>query len=334
MLSIVAVLIAMPYVVGLLNGGQFNGRCIIASDRNKSESIKIKELVDTSPELSASHLYPVEPCGAGGPPAHLTHTGGLPVSYEGHALAAPAYSIPVSMASAGGNPGAYSTADHYEGPYSSSQSAGSYGHYGYWGASLPYHGGAAWPNDNGFDAATSDAADGGEYIRTERRKILIQDLPFRARPDQVSTWVRKTMGALASKIKAIEVPQGSLGSEICGYAYVTFRSSSSAKEAVRLLDQGTFKGRQVSVRVASDGVTMIDRPHEATGIDVDRDGNAKKTRRSKHREAAPTSSSSGKKSPPGKDSGSSKSDKSEKTEKDNRPTVPLVVDGRTKRARS
>jgi RNA recognition motif-containing protein len=142
------------------------------------------------------------------------------------------------------------------------------------------------------------------------------------------------MGAHASKIKAIEVPLGSSGSDTRGYAYVTFRSSSSAKEAVRLLDQGTFKGRQVSVRLASDGVTLIDRPEEATGINMDREDNAKKTRRPKHRETIPTSSTSGKKSFPDKGSGSSKGDKSEKAEKDNRPTVPLVVDGRTKRART
>lgn len=35
--------------IELLNGGSFNGRSIIASDKNRHEPIKIKELVDASP---------------------------------------------------------------------------------------------------------------------------------------------------------------------------------------------------------------------------------------------------------------------------------------------
>lgn len=38
---------------GLLNGGSFNGRSIIASDRNRCESIKIKELA--TPTAGASN---------------------------------------------------------------------------------------------------------------------------------------------------------------------------------------------------------------------------------------------------------------------------------------
>jgi hypothetical protein len=254
--SIMALLMAVPRAVGLLNGGGFNDRCIIASDRNKSESIKIKERVDTSP--------------------------------------------------AGGHLGAYSTAYYYEGPLNSSRSAVFSGHY--WGSFLPYHGSAEWPKNNGFlNTAASETANGGDCIRTEQHELLIQGLPFRARPYQVIAWVREMTGDHASNITTINVPQMRSGSELCGHAHLTSGSSWSANEAVRLLVQSTFKGQQVSVQMASGGVTLFDRPQETTGRDMNKDKKAKK---------------------------SNKRGKGKiKTAKDESGGNPLVVDGRTQWAR-
>lgn len=350
-----------------MNGGQFNGRCIIASDRNKHEAIKIKELVDTSPELTESvpspitpiqYNVPVSPTQFSAPsrgqvrylaphklmgllrtdkgPFQEFYLGGYaqayPFSYEGHDVAISAYSIPSSMTFAGADPTAYNTSDYYGEAYRSPQVAGTHDHY--WEASLPYHGSTAWSN---HDLGTvSQPADHGNYVQTERRKVLIRGIPSQARPEQVVAWVRKKLGPFAGKINAIEVPPSNSDSEIRGHAYVTLRSSSSAKEVVGILNQATFKGRQVSARLAVDGFTLIDdgAPGPQEARDSDRDKGLKKTRHSKHRETEATSSGSRHKSTSHKDAKSGKSDKRDKDEKDKSDPGPLVVDGSGRQKRS
>ena len=353
--------------VELLNGGQFNGRTVIASDRNKDESIKIKELVDTSPNLakglrsSIQYEYcpPVSTAQFTAPSSgpvrnlvpqsmigsHRADDGYLQQlhecmdSYSSVPIAG--YSPPAPTAFAGPNGAACNTvADYYNygGAYRSSQVSGTPDNY--WSASLPYLDHTAWSNSD-FANTAPQPADPSSHVVTERRKILVRDLPFRATPEQVIAWVRKKMGPFAGKISTIEVPRGRSGPEIRGHAYVAFRSSSSAKEAVRIMDQSTFKGRQVSARMTTEGVALMDDgdPRPKKLVDADKDKGPKKSRRSKDKvEGAIRSSSSrsGQRSSSDKDAKSGKvgkmekTEKSEKDDKDRKYSGPLVVDGTTK----
>lgn len=264
--------------------------------------------------------------------------------HEDPTVAITGYSPPAPKAYAGPNVAAYGTSAHYYnygGAYRNSQVSGASDDY--WSVSLPYHDRTAWSNHD-FSNTASQPTDPGSFVTTERRKILIRELPFRANQDQVIAWIRKKMGPSASKIRTIEVPLSSSRSEIRGYAYVSFRSSSSAKEAVRMLDQSIFKGRQICARMTTEGITLIDDgdPGPKKLVDANLDKWRKKTRRSKDKKTEPTPSSSrtSRRSPSDKDARSGKTskiekiDKRETDEKEKSYSGPLVVDGTTKQKSS
>ncbi|KAF4958143.1 hypothetical protein FSARC_11092 [Fusarium sarcochroum] len=281
---------------GLINGGVFNGRSIIASDKNRKESIKIKEL--TSKPQSASSQTPrynptppsqyVLPAPVAASPQYTAASGqyymanypqasgprfasqtippqGYAQSHQSSitaATTAPATYAPV------GSRGyyTYDEANTRVSPVKADVVAYS-PQYQYEGTqfALPYraHGEhSGYYPDCGF--SENEPSYRSEYVVTEPRKLHVSPFPQQARSDEVKSWIRRKVDK--GKIQSMEIPKNSNSRYLRGYVLVIFDSASAANTAMEQLNKSRFQGRRVIARHTVEGVAA-DEPsdsHEAS----------------------------------------------------------------------
>ncbi|KAF7556070.1 hypothetical protein G7046_g6404 [Stylonectria norvegica] len=277
----------------LLNGGVFRGRCIIASDRNRNETIKIKEFAETSAAGSHSqapryrHTPPnqyVSPTslmmspqystassnqlqyrtGVYAHPSAATYSNSIPApSYNDHSVFAAAETGDYSNYDAGN---LASLADHRMNP-----SAAPYApHYEYNGSQfvLPHRGQAehlGYPDTymvpsaeagNQGDQYLGEDADGftEEYLPTEQRKVHVSPFSQQAHADEVSDWIYRKVGSQARHVNSIEVPKGNNRRYLRGHAFVIFDSAKAAGKAMDALNKAKFQDRRINARLTVEGV--------------------------------------------------------------------------------
>ncbi|KAF4974639.1 hypothetical protein FZEAL_8474 [Fusarium zealandicum] len=271
----------------LLNGGVFNGRSIIASDKNRKQSIKIKELVDTSQAVHSQtpRYYPTPPSQYGSPTTPSTspqysaapgqyYMAAYPqasgLNYLGLAIPSQGYNQQLSMTTIVSVPEKYATADpreHYgynDGSTPMEHSAVMYSpYYQHKGVqySPAYRGQTEPPAYYDNRAAPAPGASyQDEYIVTEPRKLHVSPFPQQARADEVKSWVRRKVDK--TTIKSIEIPKNSNSKYLRGHVFVIFETSSAATTAMDQLNKARFQGRRVVARPTVEGVTA-DEPSDS-----------------------------------------------------------------------
>ena len=272
---------------GILNGGHFNGRSIIASDKNASESIKIKELVDASPDLteitqpttsrygpSTSTSSPASCnqvsswktlvnirhglCGANGcelqqqEEAHYSRAQGR--SYADRPVMVSEYRIPASVTSDG---------EIFDDIYH----AGDYSAYDQTLAYEPYSGHMPWdheaqyaenPESQEYFAEDPMQSSASAYLPTERRQIVVTGFPRKARADDVTAWIRKRMGHDARLITRIDGP-----AEHSRTAYVTLKSSAFLRTGVDAFSHH-YQGQKIKAKLAKEGIPSADTEYKTS----------------------------------------------------------------------
>ncbi|GKU17534.1 unnamed protein product [Fusarium langsethiae] len=275
---------------GLLNGGVFNGRSIIASDRNRNHSIKIRELaipqqgtqiqtqryqpappthhVLTAPMATAAP-YPM-------PPEQYYMTGYSPINgprFTSHSIPQGyAHQPPMIVTTAAPvRPATYQVAGL--GSYcaydmgTSSSTATYIPQYRPEGMQFaqPY----SCPDEHsefypecGFSIGEPPYK--FDYIATEPRKLHVSPFPQQAHADEVKAWIRRKVDK--TKIYSMEIPKNSNSRYLRGYVLVGFDSASATNTAIEQLNKARFQGRRVIARPTRDGA-VIEQPgfsHETT----------------------------------------------------------------------
>lgn len=294
--------------VGLVDGGVFRGRSIIASDRNRKEAITIREPV-YAPQAS----------------------------YGGNQ--APSPWPPATHGTAG--QAEYYTFGNYAGEGTSvSQSVRRGGGIQY---SLPYRGYAETPSEAGQSVETWHGEDGG-YVTTEPRKVVISGFPTHSKLADVKAWIRRSVGSL--RISSIDVPLTGSGKYLRGHAFIIFETAEGAANAVDMFDAAglRFQRASIAARLTVEGVTEGERlvesyqpkpsqsrQSEEASSSTETHGQARlsgesSSRRSKHSTQAKSKDKkgSGKKSDK---KGSSKKRSTSSRKPDDDPGPPLIVDG-------
>ncbi|RGP81605.1 hypothetical protein FLONG3_337 [Fusarium longipes] len=272
---------------GLLNGGIFNGRSIIASDRNRNHSIKIRELAmpqqgtqiqvpryPPAPVPPTRHVLPV-PMTMAQPysmtPEQYYMTGYSSTNgprFTGHSIPPPGYTHQQSVTvttTASLRPAAYAVIgpgsyyaydlDTYAPQY---QAEGTQ-------FTLPYH----CPDEHSdfypeSSFPSEESTHKTEYVVTEPRKLHVSPFPQQARADEVKSWIRRKVDK--SKIISMEIPKNSNSRYLRGYVLVVFDSVSAANTAIEQLNKARFQGRRVVARPTREGA-VVEQPgfsHETT----------------------------------------------------------------------
>ncbi|KAK7432730.1 hypothetical protein QQZ08_000590 [Neonectria magnoliae] len=265
---------------GLLNGGVFKGRSIIASDKNRTEPIKIKEPVESSqadytqtPRCQATP--PAEygsPASADWSPQYSAASGGqyslggypqedawgsagqpVAVHSYGHQIQTQTQTQTYAVA----DPGEYyeySYGDLTAGPALTNPSAGGYPrHHQSEEAqfALPYrHRPEASSYYEGYGASPLTQP---EYVVTEYRKLHVSPFPQQAGLGEVTSWLRRKVGSC--DIATLDIPQNKDSRYLRGHALIVFESAVGAIRAKDLLNKARFQGRRVTPRLTVEGVS-------------------------------------------------------------------------------
>lgn len=245
-------------------------------------------------------------------------------SYAGRPVAIPGYGLRASMLAAPHSEN-YDATDCYNNAYSSVQVSGDAVHCWSHEGSVAYHAHTDWPSSY----ARSIPQSSSDYLATEPRKILVTHISHQARAKEVTAWIQKKIGSYANKIGSIDVPCCHSSSELRGHAYIVFQTSSSAKHAVKLLHEGTFKGRKVSAKIAIEGVPEVASGSYEDSLYTEKEWG--KSHRSKHKESISSNSTSASHFS-SKSSCSKHSEKSgKKDKKEKRDSGPVIVDGSSRK---
>ncbi|KAF9773921.1 hypothetical protein IL306_008177 [Fusarium sp. DS 682] len=275
----------------VFNGGVFKGRSIIASDKNRNHSIKIKELatpphgalpqtpqhqptppgpyvlptpMTISPQYSAA---PGQYYIANYPPGNSSRFTNQVVSTPNYAhqlSATVATTTPANYASA--IPGGYYAYNDTTtrllpvNPGAVSFSP-QYQHEGSQLA-LPYRGISEHP---GYYPSCSfpsgEPSYRSEYVVPEPRKLYVSPFPQQAQADEVKSWVQRKVDK--DKIESIEIPKNNNSKYLMGYILVVFESVSAANIATEQFNKARFQGRRVIARPTREGAVM-EEPREPT----------------------------------------------------------------------
>ncbi|CAG9937852.1 unnamed protein product [Clonostachys rosea f. rosea IK726] len=91
------------------------------------------------------------------------------------------------------------------------------------------------------------------------RKILVKGFGSHADESEIRFWIFDTCGPLAMNIRRLDVPARQSGprnssskKQICGFAFVVYRSASVAAKAVDILHNREYKGTAVTARLIND----------------------------------------------------------------------------------
>ncbi|KAJ4141039.1 hypothetical protein NW768_000246 [Fusarium equiseti] len=290
--------VGVDMTAGLLNGGIFNGRLIVASDKNRSHSIKIRELVvpqqrtqksqqgpqiPQTPRYQPAHIpparhmlptpmttlppYSIAPEQVGQPlqtfmsisdPRFVSH----PLSTQGYTQQPPtivATSAPLGPVTyAAVGPGTYYTYDYETG-------------------SPPNPIAYALPNQPegaqfalpylGLDEH-SDLYPECKYSTREppyrSEHVLTEPRKLHVSPFPQQARVEDVKSWIRrrvdkTKIDSMEIPKNSNSKYLRGYVLVVFDSVSAANTAIEQLNKARFQGRRVIARPTREGA-IVDQP--------------------------------------------------------------------------
>ncbi|RYP90459.1 hypothetical protein DL770_003432 [Monosporascus sp. CRB-9-2] len=253
--------------MGLLNGGLFNGRYLLADGRNATQATVIKDLnrsLNAPPQTSTQHSpsSPAVMSPMGTEFAHWTSsTSPCALSqtrdYQPHA--APydygGMSGWWSPEAAAGN---YADHQHLD-PVTMEQCT----------YDTTYHHNAqqyqvgqdpnncyAWHNEMADPNYKSSRPYGSTgVVHTTKRKIIIKQLPTWVVIDQVQDLIRRKTGLNADKVQQIELPLADSSGVNRGYALVTLQNEEAASRVIRKLQGYEYDGRVLSVRHTKEGVS-------------------------------------------------------------------------------
>ncbi|KPM40667.1 hypothetical protein AK830_g5915 [Neonectria ditissima] len=267
----------------LLNGGVFKGRSIIASDKNRTEPIKIKEPAGSSktansqtPRSQATPppAQPGSPASADSSPQYSAASGDQyslsgytqedALAFADQPAAAYSHGYPASNLTATVMPQTYAAADPgecycYDGP------SGRFGlmdpiapcyapHHQSEEAqfALPYRG---RPEASYYDESyAASSFPQPEYAYAEPRKLHVSPFPQQADLKQVSSWIYRKVGFC--RMVTLDIPQNSDSKYLRGYAYILFEDATGAAQARDSLKRARFQGRRVTPRLMVDGEEM------------------------------------------------------------------------------
>jgi RNA recognition motif-containing protein len=184
----------------------FKGRSIVTSDRNRTETIWIKEPINTS-SMAENLTFP-----------HMA-----PAAVQAMSTYHAAAMYPMAFSTLG----------------------------------LPDAMTVAAPGVRLGNLTTNDMPQGPPrgFVVTEHRKVLVTQLGNGAQVEKIKSWIHKTAGTYADTISSIVVPCQRSSTKARGHAYIIFETVSAAAHAIKLLDASRFKGRQVSARLTTEGLS-------------------------------------------------------------------------------
>ncbi|KAM0346808.1 hypothetical protein ACHAPU_005148 [Fusarium lateritium] len=267
---------------GLLNGGVFHGRSIIASDKNRFQSIKIRELAmppqgiqPQTPQYLPTPSQYAQPMPAAISPHYSTSPGqyysvdypqasgprfsAQPIPSQGYTLLLPiavATTVPVTHGAIGPRRH-YTPDDNATQEFAVKANAVAYpAHYQHQETqfALPYRGFDEHPSYYADCSLTVDESYRSEYVLTEPRKLHVSPFPQQARADEVKSWIRRKVDK--AKIVSMEIPKNSNSRYLRGYVLVIFDSVPAANIAIDQLNKARFQGRRVIARPTSEGAVV------------------------------------------------------------------------------
>ncbi|KAF5968220.1 hypothetical protein FCOIX_11542 [Fusarium coicis] len=269
--------------MALLNGGVFKGRSIIASDRNRKHSIKIKELATPpqavisqtlqyqatlpSPPLPTQMVMSPQYSAAPGqyyipsyPPVNSSR-------FTTQSFSSPSYSqqLPVTVTTstpatyAAASPGSYYTYnDTSTRLFAPKPGAVSYSpQYQHEGCqlALPYRGISEHPGYYpNCSFPSGEPSYRSEYVVPETRKLCVSPFPQQAEADEVKSWVQRKVDN--DKIESIEIPKNSDSNYLRGYILLVFENVAAANIATKQFNKARFQGRRMIARPTREDVEV------------------------------------------------------------------------------
>ncbi|RBA09256.1 hypothetical protein FPRO05_06393 [Fusarium proliferatum] len=260
----------------LLNGGVFKGRSIIASDRNRKHSIKIKELaappqavILQTLQYQATPPSPyVLPTQMAMPPQYFAAPRQYyiasypPVNssrFTTQSFSNPSYSqqLPITVATntpatyAAASPGSYytynDTGTQLSAPKPGAVSYSPQYQHGVSQLALPYRGISEHPGYYpNCSFSSGEPSYRSEYVVPETRKLCVSPFPQQAEADEVKSWVQRKVDN--DKIESIEIPKNSDSNYLRGYIMVFFENVAAANIAMEQLNKARFQGRRMIAR--------------------------------------------------------------------------------------
>ncbi|KAI1393699.1 uncharacterized protein F4822DRAFT_439650 [Hypoxylon trugodes] len=272
----------------LLNGGVFNGRALCADGKNATESIMIRETVDSpvngssvsrtlqsprfqsppSTQYSASTPPLMSPLATG---YGEWTTPGTPSTYGATSTEYPPYTMSVPTPYDYNETTGYYAYDASNSGYidqSAMVSSPTMVQYPF-EASYPQQYQMSEYQSNDYSTYSSmptsasmpsDSSTG--MVPTRQRKIIVKQLQPWATFNQVQDLIRKKAGSDADKVQHIDLPLTDGQESNRGYALVTFQSEEVANKLIRRLNGHKYDGRELKVDYTKEGVSEneISRP--------------------------------------------------------------------------
>ncbi|KAI1267368.1 hypothetical protein F5Y18DRAFT_336302 [Xylariaceae sp. FL1019] len=277
----------------LLNGGIFQGRALIADGRNTDQWVAVKKRLDSqgasprlsrvselvnqpmqytsstlSPIASSSNSWAVASPGpssmlspamdsspyypACSPPYDYRSTTALYSTTDGSTAASmAATSSGVTYSSTSVNTDYYDAkyqASAYGSPYNRQQT-------GYYGSSY------------GDGAPLEGSLKGGDasQVCTQKRKIIVKQLPSRATEKQVSNMIHHEAGRAAKQVEHVKVPWKEDAERNRGFALITFATESLANKMIDKLSGYQYDGHVLKAMHTKEGVSENERSHPSRG---------------------------------------------------------------------
>ncbi|RYP01888.1 hypothetical protein DL764_006035 [Monosporascus ibericus] len=276
--------------MGLLNGGLFNDRYLVADGRNATQATVIKDLncsLNALPQTSTQHspsspavMSPMgtesAPWTSSASPCALSQTRdyqphAAPYDYGGMSgwwppeAAAGNYADQQHLDAVMTEPRTYETSYHHNAQqYQVGQDPSN---------CYAWHHEMADPNYR-----SSRPYEPTGIVHTTKRKIIIKQLPTWVLMNQVEDLIRQKTGLNADKVQQIDLPLADGSGLNRGYALVTLQNEEDASRVIRKLQGYEYDGRVLSVKHTKEGVSE----NESSGSRANkprRDGRDKKERK-------------------------------------------------------
>ncbi|RSL65408.1 hypothetical protein CEP54_004195 [Fusarium duplospermum] len=273
---------------GVLNGQDFQGRSIIADDKNRTQKITVKMMKaaksdQPDPEQlprpviaysqppgrrppvqgqqaaaassATSTQYPSAPgqyYAAGYNQAGVPSYSGQPMPAQGYPSQQPAMTDPREYYNYSGANAGPSSGVGYSPSYQYDDTQFSLPYRGQQGAPAYYPGAAAAAGGSVPGQEPAYQAE-TEYVATEARKLHVSPFPQGARPEEVKRWIRHKIYEKQT-VQDIEVPMNRSGKYLRGHIFVVFDSAESATKGMELLNKARYQGEKLKARPTVEGV--------------------------------------------------------------------------------
>ncbi|KAI8678533.1 RRM domain-containing protein [Fusarium keratoplasticum] len=98
-----------------------------------------------------------------------------------------------------------------------------------------------------------------EFVTTEARKLHVSPFPQKEPRKDVERWIRQRIYEKQT-IKSIDIPMNGTNKYLRGHVFVVFDSASSATRAMEQLNKASYQGRKVTARPTVEGVAVDEQP--------------------------------------------------------------------------